>query len=285
MVSDQVEIRYDACVIDTSGMDDFMKIDKLLAIVAALRDPETGCPWDIKQDFSSISRYTIEEAYEVGDAIERGDTGDLQEELGDLLFQVALHAQIASEQALFDFHDIVEAICDKMVRRHPHVFAASKARTDDEILSEWEQIKAEERAAKASGKEDRFADIALGLPALMRAVKLQNRAARAGFDWPDLTPVMAKLHEELGELEEAIAENHSNEAIAEELGDMMFVLANVARHLGMDPECCTRQANAKFQRRFNQIEQMLAARGRTPEQSSLSEMDELWDMVKLQEKT
>ncbi len=254
-------------------------IDRLLAIMARLRDRETGCPWDIEQDFDTIAPYTIEEAYEVADAIARRDMAHLREELGDLLLQVVYHAQMATEAGAFAFGDVVRGISDKMVRRHPHVFGDdSRDKTAAQQTRDWEQIKAAERGdgAAASSALD---GVATGLPGLTRAVKLQARAARVGFDWPDAGAVLDKIAEETAELVEARAEGDAAQ-IAEEYGDLMFVMANLARHLDIDPEAAMRAANAKFTRRFRGVEAALAAEGRRPEESTLAEMDALWDEVK-----
>ena len=269
-------------------------IQRLIEIMAALRTPITGCPWDLEQSFATIAPYTIEEAYEVADAIERGDRLDLKEELGDLLLQVVYHARLAEEDRAFAFPDIVQAITAKMIRRHPHVFGDTAARTAGMAKGEWERIKAEENAAKrrdrgltqAVAPQSVLADVPMGLPALTRAVKLQEHAARVGFDWPSLAPVFDKMREELAELEEvALApEPAPDHRIAEEFGDLLFVMANVARHLKLDPETALRSANAKFARRFRCIEARLAERGRTPAQSDLAEMDALWDEAKRAER-
>jgi len=253
---------------------------RLLAIMAALRDPETGCPWDIAQDFASIVPYTIEEAHEVADAIARAAWGELPGELGDLLLQVVFHAQMARDAGLFGFDDVVRAISDKMVARHPHVFGTeSRVKSPDQQTLDWEKIKAAERGAA------RVLDgVALGLPALTRAVKLQKRAARVGFDWPSTDQVLAKLVEEAGELVEAV-KGLGVEEVAEEFGDLLFVMANLARHLKVDPEAALRGANAKFTRRFGRIEDLLAETGRTPDGSDLTEMDGLWNRAKAEEKT
>lgn len=255
---------------------------RLLAIMARLRDPATGCPWDMEQDFDSIAPYTIEEAYEVADAIARRDFPDLQGELGDLLLQVVYHAQMAAESGHFTFDDVVRGISDKMVARHPHVFGdANRDKSAAQQVDDWEKIKAAERRDRA---ETRTLDgVAIGLPALTRAVKLQKRAARVGFDWPDTTHVVAKITEEAAELVEA-RDRLTSAEIAEEFGDLMFVMANLARHLGLDPEETLRSANAKFTRRFNAVEDALAALGKTPSDSDLAEMDALWDQVKAAER-
>lgn len=251
---------------------------RLRAIMARLRDPVHGCPWDVEQTFASIAPYTIEEAYEVADAIERGDMEELRGELGDLLFQSVFHAQMAQDGGHFDFDDVARGIGDKMIARHPHVFGdESNAKSADQQVSDWETVKAAERAAKAKGGV--LDDVAMGLPALMRAEKLQKRAARVGFDWPDIVPVIAKISEEAQELADA-RETADQAHIQEEMGDLLFVVANLARHLKVDPEVALRGANAKFVRRFSYIEQQLAAKGDTPESSSLTEMDALWDAAK-----
>ena len=254
-------------------------IDRLLAIMARLRDPERGCVWDVAQTFATIAPYTIEEAYEVADAVERGDLADLRDELGDLLLQVVFHARIAEEAQAFDFDDVARAIVDKMVRRHPHVFADAAFPDRAAQTDAWEAIKAGERAARGGSQARVLADVPSGLPGLLRAVKLTRRAARVGFDWPDLSSVLAKLREELLELEAEIAIGDLPKA-REELGDLLFVCANLARKLDVDPEDALRAANAKFVRRFSHIEDELAADGRRPDQSTLAEMDALWDAAK-----
>ena len=248
---------------------------RLVAIMARLRDPEGGCPWDIEQDFDSIAPYTIEEGYEVADAIARKDMGGLRDELGDLLFQVVYHARMAEEAGAFAFDDVVRAISDKMVRRHPHVFGDdSRDKSADQQTIDWERLKAAERGA--AGALD---GVAVGLPALTRAVKLQNRAARVGFDWPDAGAVLDKIAEETAELVEAREAGDAGR-VREEYGDLMFVMANLARHLRLDPEAALRDANAKFTRRFAAIEAALADEGRKPAESTLAEMDALWDAAK-----
>jgi ATP diphosphatase len=260
-------------------------IERLIEIMRRLRDPQTGCPWDIEQDFSTIAPYTIEEAYEVADAIEREAFGELKGELGDLLLQSVYHAQMADEAGHFSFADVVRTVSDKMVARHPHVFGdESREKSAEQQTKDWERIKAAERAAAGeTGPARTLDDVAMGLPALMRAVKLQKRAARVGFDWPSTDEVLAKLVEEAGELTEARA-NLSEDEIEEEFGDLLFVVANLGRHFGVDPEAALRRANAKFTRRFAAIEAALAARGKTPAQSDLAEMDALWDAAKAAEK-
>lgn len=251
---------------------------RLLQIMARLRDPDTGCPWDIEQDFGTIAPYTIEEAYEVADAIERAEWDELRGELGDLLLQVVFHAQIAQDKGLFDFHDVARAIGDKMVTRHPHVFGdESRDKTAEDQVADWETVKAAERAAKAKGGV--LDDVALGLPALMRAEKLQKRAARVGFDWPEIGMVIDKIAEEARELAE-VKDTAAQDKIEEEMGDLLFVMANLSRHLKVDPEVALRGANAKFMRRFQFIEAALKDAGKTPHDSDLDEMDKLWDAAK-----
>ncbi|WP_424931804.1 nucleoside triphosphate pyrophosphohydrolase [Amaricoccus macauensis] len=267
----------DALVHDAEG-----GMPRLIEIMARLRDPEGGCPWDLVQTFETIAPFTIEEAYEVADAIERRDHGDLRDELGDLLLQVVYHARLAQEDDHFAFDDVVRAISDKMVRRHPHVFGDdSRDKTPEEQTRDWETIKAGERGAQ-QGPISALDGVAAGLPALTRSVKLQNRAARVGFDWPDAGSVLDKIAEETAELVEEHRRGDTEKAF-EEYGDLMFVMANLARHLKIDPEAALRAANAKFTRRFQGIEAMLAAQGRTPTDSTLEEMDELWNAVKKRE--
>jgi len=259
-------------------------LEELLAVMARLRDPETGCPWDVKQSFDTIAPYTIEEAYEVADAIARNDVDGLKDELGDLLLQVVYHAQMASEDQRFQFADVVDAITRKMIRRHPHVFEDPSRREEFMSTDLWDRIKAEEKAARGhdAAAASVVDDVPVGLPALTRAVKLQKRMAKVGFDWPSLAPVLAKVDEELDELKAVIGEpgEPSNARVAEELGDLLFVMANVARHLGVDPEAALRAANAKVVRRFQCIEAALAEDGRSPEDATLEEMDALWDEAK-----
>jgi len=267
----------DALVHDPNG-----GLPRLLEIMRRLRDPETGCPWDIEQTFSTIAPYTIEEAYEVADAIERAAWDELKGELGDLLFQSVFHAQMASEQGLFTFDEVADTMSDKMVARHPHVFGdESRDKSAEQQTRDWETVKAAERAAKA---QTRVLDgVAVGLPALLRAVKLQKRAARVGFDWPETTQVLDKIREECAELVEA-KDELSQAEVEEELGDLLFVMANLARHLDVEPEAALRAANAKFIRRFNAVEAALAEKGRRPDEATLEEMDALWDAAKLREK-
>lgn len=279
-------------VLFEKGSSERYGIEDLKGIMAQLRSPEGGCPWDRAKDFKSIAPYTIEEAYEVVDAIDRGDMEDLQDELGDLLFQVIFHAQLASEETVFAFDDVVHTLSEKLIRRHPHVFGDETLASDDEIRGMWERVKGEERLAKASsGQEDAASlldDVPVAMPALSRAVKLQKQAAKVGFDWPSIGPVMAKIDEELGELKEALrdddGEPSSQAHIAEELGDLMFVMANLARHLRIDPERAVRDANLKFCRRFNYIERTLIKQERSLDSATLEEMDALWDEAKRLEK-
>ena len=258
-------------------------IADLLAIMAALRDRETGCAWDIAQSFETIAPYTVEEAHEVAEAVARGDREDLRDELGDLLLQVVFHARMAEEEGAFDFGGVVEAITAKMIRRHPHVFGERRHWTPEEVKASWSRIKAQEKADRAGthGTEapSVLDGISAGLPAGQRAVKLQDKAAKVGFDWPAVGDVLDKAEEELGELREAIAGGTADEA-AEELGDLLFVLANVARWRGLDPDQVLRAANVKFERRFKAVEAMLRARGKTPAESDLDEMEALWQEAK-----
>jgi len=257
-------------------------IDRLNGIMARLRDPDGGCPWDLEQTFATIASYTIEEAYEVADAIQRGDMAELKSELGDLLFQTVFHARMAEEAGLFAFDDVADAMSDKLVRRHPHVFSDEAAKPDAwSQKARWEDIKAEERKAKAQGGV--LDDVPVGLPALARAAKLTKRAARVGFDWPSTDEVFDKLDEEVAELRAEIAAGDLDKA-REEMGDLLFVVANLARKLGVEPEDALRGANAKFVRRFAFIEAELAKDGRSPEQSDLAEMDSLWDAAKAVER-
>lgn len=262
--------------------DPAAQMERLLAIMRALRDPETGCPWDIEQTFATIAPYTIEEAYEVADAIDRADMDDLRGELGDLLFQSVFHAQMAQDAGHFDFNDVARTMSDKMVTRHPHVFGDdSRDKSSDQQSADWEAIKAAERATRDEGRT--LDGVAIGLPALLRALKLQKRAARVGFDWPDVGHVIDKIAEEAAEVVEA-RDTLTQDEVTEEVGDLLFVMANLARHLNVDPEDALRKANAKFQRRFDAVEDSLAEIGKTPAQSDLAEMDALWDAVKATEK-
>jgi len=258
-------------------------IQDLLAIMARLREPERGCPWDLRQDFATIAPYTIEEAYEVADAIERDDMAALKDELGDLLLQVVYHAQMASERGSFSFADIVAAICGKMIRRHPHVFGAARVADAQAQTDAWEAHKeSERRSTTAGGTLD---GVARSLPALTRALKLQRRAARVGFDWTEPAPVFAKIEEEIAELRlAAAAPERTAERIEDELGDLLFACVNLARHFDVDPDAALRRTNAKFERRFRWIEAALGRSGRTPSQSTLAEMDRLWDEAKRAER-
>jgi nucleoside triphosphate diphosphatase len=267
-------------------------IDRLLAIMAALRTPGSGCPWDLEQDFSTIAPYTLEEAYEVADAIERGDFVDLREELGDLLLQVVFHARMAEEAPLFDFGDVVEAITTKLIRRHPHVFGDARDLSPEAVKSLWAEIKAEEKRERAAAHEKSgappqahgaLAGVPLPLPALTRALKLQEKASKVGFDWNDAKAVLAKLREETTEIEEALAAD-DEAAVRAEVGDLLFVVANLARHVRVDPEQALRGANAKFERRFAHIEARLKQQGRAPDEATLDEMDALWDEAKREER-
>lgn len=262
---------------------------RLLEVMARLRDPDSGCPWDVEQTFETIAPYTIEEAYEVADAIEAGNMPELREELGDLLFQVVFHARMAEEAGHFTFDDIVTAICEKMIRRHPHVFGDAQVADATAQSHAWEAHKATERAEKRSAAEKTslLDDVPRALPALTRAQKLQKRAARAGFDWPETDQILDKLHEELGELAAELTPDTgaAPERLTEEFGDILFVYVNLARRLGVDPETALRQTNSKFERRFKKIEELLFKEGKTPEDSSLEEMDALWNSVKAAEKT
>jgi len=257
-------------------------IQELLAIMRRLRDPDGGCPWDLEQNFATIAPYTIEEAYEVASAIEAKDYAGLKDELGDLLLQVVFHAQMASEEKLFAFPDVVRAICEKMIRRHPHVFAAGGAKTPEAVSVAWDEIKRRERAAKPASPISLLDDVPRALPALVRAIKLQDRAAQVGFDWPSAVHVTDKIAEETRELAEA-ATSGQPAKVAEEFGDLLFAMANLARHLKFDPEDALRAANAKFVRRFKVIEAGLEAQGRRPEDASLEEMEALWQQAKHQE--
>jgi len=263
-------------------------INRLLEIMAALRTPKTGCPWDLEQNFSTIAPYTLEEAYEVADAIARGDLTDLKEELGDLLLQVVFHARMAEEQHAFAFGDVVQAITEKLIRRHPHVFGDERSHTPHAVEGLWERIKAEEKAARNGGRsEGALAGVPVGLPALTRALKLQQKASKVGFDWNDPRAVLRKIREEADEVEAALGDGAAapadKDAAAAEVGDLLFAAVNLARHLRADPEALLRQTNRKFERRFASIERALAARGTSPQDSSLAEMDALWDEAKAQE--
>jgi ATP diphosphatase len=271
-------------------------ITRLLEIMAALRTPGTGCPWDLEQNFATIAPYTIEEAYEVADAIARGDLDDLREELGDLLLQVVFHARIAQEQGAFEFGDVVQTLTEKLVRRHPHVFGDARDLTPDAVKGLWERIKSEERAQKANGqsgkegktegkadREGALAGVPVTLPALTRALKLQAKAGKVGFDWNDPRAVLAKIREEADEIEAELSAGDGAAAGAE-VGDLLFAVVNLARHLDADPEATLRATNRKFERRFAAIERALAELGKSPTDATLAEMDALWDAAKAAEK-
>ena len=267
-------------------MTDASDLPRLIEIMAKLRDPVGGCPWDLEQSFATIAPYTIEEAYEVAEAAECGDAHALKEELGDLLLQVVFHARMAEEARQFSFNDVVRTIADKMVHRHPHVFAEASIADATAQTSAWEEQKAAERRAKAiaEGRPESALDgIGTGLPALTRAEKLQKRAARVGFDWSTLPPVLDKIEEEIVELRQEIAAEAEPGRLADELGDLLFAVANLARHLKVDPEQALRHANRKFERRFRAVEMRLAAEGKTPAQSTLDEMEAAWQRVKGEE--
>ena len=274
-----------------SSMTPSRDIDDLLKIMAALRTPGTGCPWDLEQTYASIAPYTIEEAYEVVDAIERGDLADLKDELGDLLLQVVFHARMAQEQGHFAFADVVEAINSKLIRRHPHVFGAARDLSPDAVKALWGEIKAEEKRLRAqarreaglpeeSGARGVLAGVPASLPALSRAIKLQSKASGVGFDWNDARLVVEKIGEETREIEAALDAGASKAEVAGEIGDLLFAVANLARHVDADPEAALRTTNAKFERRFAYIEAALERAGKTPAQASLSEMDALWNEAK-----
>ncbi len=265
-------------------------IARLIEIMAALRDPQTGCPWDIEQDFSTIAPYTVEEAYEVADAIQRGDMDDLREELGDLLLQVVYHARMAEEAHEFAFGDVVQAITEKMIRRHPHVFGDATARGAGMAKGMWERIKAEEKALKRQARIARGGDpedhgpgfldgVPVALPALTRALKLQEKAARVGFDWTKAGPILDKIEEEIGELREAM-DKRDGDAMKDEFGDVLFALVNLGRHLKIDAEAALAGTNEKFRRRFHHVERALKASGRSLDASSLDEMEALWQQAK-----
>jgi len=257
-------------------------IDRLLAIMAALRTPKTGCPWDLEQNFATIAPYTIEEAYEVADAIERYNLDDLKEELGDLLLQVVFHARMAQEQGAFDFGDVVETLTQKLIRRHPHVFGDEHGNTAEAVKGLWDRIKAEEKAARGvSEKTGALAGVPVGFPALTRALKLQEKAGKVGFDWNDPRAVLRKIREEADEIEAVLDSDEASAAA--EVGDLLFAAVNLARHLRADPEAVLRQTNQKFERRFASIESALAAQGKVPKQATLAEMDALWDQAKANE--
>lgn len=265
-------------------------VKRLIEIMAALRTPGTGCPWDLEQTFRTIVPYTIEEAYEVADSVERGDLDDLREELGDLLLQVVFHARMAEESGVFAFGDVVEAITTKLIRRHPHVFGQARDLSPNEVKALWDIIKAAEKAERARARPDGGTASEPGLldgvprnvPALTRSEKLTRKAATVGFDWPDAAQVMDKIREELAEVAEAAA-GGSPDRVEDEVGDLLFAVANLARHYRVDPESALRRANAKFERRFGAVEQALARQGRSPEEAGLDEMERLWTEAKAAE--
>ena len=265
-------------------------IARLIEIMAALRTPGTGCPWDLEQDYATIAHYTIEEAYEVSDAISRGDLADLRDELGDLLLQVVFHARMAEEEGAFAFGDVVEAITKKMIRRHPHVFGDAEARAAGSAKGQWDRIKAEEKAEKRAERLARGLDpedhgkgfldgVPVALPALTRALKLQQKAAQVGFDWQEAAPILDKIEEEIGELREAIAAGRRDD-MEDEFGDLLFAMVNIGRHLGLDAEKALGGTNAKFRSRFHYVEQELARAGRSLDAASLEEMEALWQQAK-----
>ncbi len=257
------------------------EMTELLELMARLRDPDNGCPWDREQTYATIVPHTIEEAYEVADAIARADWTEFQSELGDLLFQVVFYAQIAREEGRFDFADVARGIVEKMTRRHPHVFGDARYADAAEQTAAWEQLKAAEKPEQPASV---LAGVPLALPALTRAVKLQRKASKVGFDWGAVEPILAKIQEEIAEIRHEIASDAPPERLADELGDVLFAVANLARHLQLDPETALRGTNAKFERRFRRIEAWLAETGRVPAQSTLAEMDALWDRAKAEEK-
>jgi nucleoside triphosphate diphosphatase len=261
-------------------------IIRLIEIMAALRAPGTGCPWDLEQNFATIAPYTIEEAYEVADAIARGDLDDLRDELGDLLLQVVFHARMAQEQGAFEFGDVVQAITEKLLRRHPHVFGDAGGLTPEGVKGLWERIKAEERSQKnaTAGSEGALAGVPAALPALTRALKLQAKAGKVGFDWNDPLAVLAKIREEADEIEADLTHGR-RAAAAAEVGDLLFAVVNLARHLDADPEATLRATNRKFEQRFASIERALAERGKTPQEATLEEMDRLWNEAKAAERS
>ncbi|MEP9353405.1 nucleoside triphosphate pyrophosphohydrolase [Xanthobacter sp. KR7-65] len=275
-------------------MESSRDIARLIEIMAALRTPVTGCPWDLEQTFASIAPYTIEEAYEVTEAIARGDMPDLKDELGDLLLQVVFHARMAEEEGAFAFPDVVEAITAKLVRRHPHVFGSARDLSPEAVKGLWAEIKAQEKAARAAARAaagqppqkaeaGALAGVPLPLPALTRALKLQEKASRVGFDWNDARQVLAKIREETEEVAEAL-DKGGTDAIRDEIGDLLFAVVNLARHAGVDPERALRGTNDKFTRRFGHVEEVLAEAGRRPDEASLDEMEALWQAAKHKER-
>ena len=263
-------------------MEPSRDITRLIEIMAALRTPQTGCPWDLAQNFASIAPYTVEEAYEVADAIARNDLGDLKEELGDLLLQVVFHARMAEELDAFDFGDVVRGLTEKLIRRHPHVFGDERSQTPQAVEGLWERIKAQEKSTRADrAREGTLAGVPLALPALTRALKLQAKASKVGFDWNDPRAVLRKIREEADEIEAALDGEPANAAM--EIGDLLFAAVNLARHLRANPEALLRQTNQKFERRFAAIEHALAEQGKTPQYATLAEMDALWEEAKARE--
>ena len=265
------------------------RLEALLAIMARLRAPEGGCPWDLEQTFATIAPYTIEEAYEVADAVVRGDLRDLREELGDLLLQVVFHARMAHEQGAFDFGDVVQAITEKLLRRHPHVFGDARGLDVGAVNELWERIKAQEKSAqppsgKPASEAGALAGVPVALPALTRALKLQDKAGKVGFDWNDPRAVLSKIREEADEIAAAL-DAGDQDMIAREVGDLLFAVVNLARHLKADPEAVLRATNRKFERRFASIERALAAQGKLPREATLAEMDALWEAAKAEEKS
>jgi nucleoside triphosphate diphosphatase len=267
-----------------AGVAVVAQIEELLEIMRRLRDPNGGCPWDVQQNFKTIAPYTIEEAYEVSDAIDRNDLNDLKEELGDLLLQVVFHAQMAKEQGAFDFNDVVASICEKMTVRHPHVFAGASVEDAEQQTKLWEEQKRREREAKNGAEASTLDGVSRGLPEWQRAVKLQKRAASVGFDWPDVNPVFEKLHEELDEVRAEFIKGKGHQALEDEIGDVLFVAANLTRHAKVDFGSALRRANQKFERRFRRMEQIAIANGVTLEQLNLQAQGELWNQAKAEEK-
>lgn len=265
----------------TQGLNNISGIDKLLEVMSMLRDPEHGCPWDLKQSFESIVPYTIEEAYEVADAIEKQDFDDVKKELGDLLFQTIFYSQLGKEQSLFNFNDIVESVCEKLIRRHPHVFSNLSVVDEAQINANWENEKAKERQSKAQGNVSVLDDIPLALPALSRSYKIQKRVSNIGFDWPDISGAIEKVAEEVEEVaEELNASNPNIDDIADELGDLYFALTNVVRHLGLKPEQVVHQANVKFEKRFRLVERFASEKDEIISNLELEQLDQLWEQAK-----
>jgi len=279
------KLHFEARIVSTS--DTLSPMDQLLQIMEQLRDPKTGCPWDIEQSFETIAPHTIEEAYEVAEAIADGDMEELKSELGDLMFQVVFYAQMAKEENFFNFNDVIDAINAKMIHRHPHVFGNTDIDSADAQVIAWEETKAAERALKSNGAAEPHSalqGVAKTLPALTRAHKLQNRAARVGFDWPDTQPVFDKISEELEEFKFEIETNAPKENVEDEFGDLLFSVVNLGRHMGIDPEVCLAKTNRKFTRRFQHVEVALHEQGKKTEESTLDEMDALWNQAKMLEK-